>query len=159
MIYTGPGFLAVVWFSSSSIPPPLLPSVCLTGDTQEDWERETTFWQERGEGWWRSQIILPLESLASINHSRLSVSDCTLAERGGERRGGGSRSAIFSFFLCLWAWNFSIFFISKLCSSHFFSVFCSLYFSTLFSEISPAFWLLHIFQHCLARSKIRIKEG
>jgi hypothetical protein len=49
--YRVPGFLAIVWFCSSSTPPPRapspLPSVGPTGDTQENWERE-------GE---RSQII------------------------------------------------------------------------------------------------------
>ncbi len=30
-------------------PPPPLPSVSSTGDTQEDWERETTCWREREE--------------------------------------------------------------------------------------------------------------
>ncbi len=97
MIYSRPGFLAVVWFGSSPIPlPPTLPSVnawLASGNTQEDWERDTTCWQERGEGWWRSQIILPLESLASINHSRLKPglykSFKTLCKRlytGTERR-------------------------------------------------------------------------
>ncbi len=52
MIYRGPGFLAVKWFASSPAPPPpnSLPSVSSTGDTQEDWERETTCWRERGGG-------------------------------------------------------------------------------------------------------------
>jgi hypothetical protein len=37
-------------------PPPLLPSVSSTGDTQEDWVRETTFWRDRGaRGWMRSR--------------------------------------------------------------------------------------------------------
>ncbi len=35
-----PGFLAIVWFGSS--PTPSLPSKSSTGDTQEDWKRETT---------------------------------------------------------------------------------------------------------------------
>jgi hypothetical protein len=38
MIYTGPGFLAAVWFGSSPQPPPV---------------RETTCWGERWEGGWR----------------------------------------------------------------------------------------------------------
>ncbi len=49
--YRGQGFLAVVWFGSflaHSLPPP--PEVSSTGDTQEDWERETTCWRDRGEG-------------------------------------------------------------------------------------------------------------
>ncbi len=47
MIYRGPGILAVVWFGPSPNPPPP-PSVRSTSDIQEDWERETTCWQERG---------------------------------------------------------------------------------------------------------------
>ncbi len=56
MIYRGPGFLAVVWFGSSSTPSHQshpLPSVSSTGNTQEDWEREATCWWgggERGRG-------------------------------------------------------------------------------------------------------------
>ncbi len=43
---------------------PLLPltSLSSTSDTQEDWERETTCWPDRGRGW----------SWSSINHSMLS---------------------------------------------------------------------------------------
>ncbi len=46
MIYSGPGFLAVV------PPPPHPPPVSKVdrATTQEDWEREKTRWQERGEG-------------------------------------------------------------------------------------------------------------
>jgi hypothetical protein len=48
---------------SSSTPFPL-PSVSSTGDTQEDWERETTCWRDEGElGWARSRIIRLRESL------------------------------------------------------------------------------------------------
>jgi hypothetical protein len=43
MTYRGPDFLAVAWFGSSATP----PSVSSTGNTQEDWERETTCWRER----------------------------------------------------------------------------------------------------------------
>ncbi len=52
MIYRGQGFPAVlVWFGSYPTPHfPPLPSVRSTGDTQKDWERETTYSQERGEG-------------------------------------------------------------------------------------------------------------
>ncbi len=50
IIYQGPGFRTVVGFGSSSIPPlPHLP-VSSTGDTQEDRERETICWHERGVG-------------------------------------------------------------------------------------------------------------
>ncbi len=49
MIYRGPGFLASL--------PPLPLSVSSTGNTHEDWERESAFWRERGRGWGRSQII------------------------------------------------------------------------------------------------------
>ncbi len=48
MIYRGPGFLAIVWFGSSSTPH--LQSVSSTGDTQEYWERETTCLREKGGG-------------------------------------------------------------------------------------------------------------
>ncbi len=41
-----PGFLAVIWFGSSPTSP--LPSVSSSDDTQEDRERETSCWQERG---------------------------------------------------------------------------------------------------------------
>ncbi len=40
--------------------PTPLPS---TGDTQGDWERETTCWRESGRGWGRSQIIRPQEGV------------------------------------------------------------------------------------------------
>ncbi len=51
IIYRGPGFHAAVLF----LTPPTtklfhpLPSVNLTGDTKEEWERETTCWREKGE--------------------------------------------------------------------------------------------------------------
>ncbi len=48
-LYRGPGFLVVVWFGSVSPPPPLL-SVSSTGDTQEDYKRETRFSRERDRG-------------------------------------------------------------------------------------------------------------
>ncbi len=50
MLYRGPGFLAVVWFWLLNPLPPSLPSVSSTADTEEDWERETICWLERGEG-------------------------------------------------------------------------------------------------------------
>jgi hypothetical protein len=65
------GFLAVVWFGSSPTPSsPPLPLVSSAGNTQEDWERETNCWRERGEGVERSLIIRRRESLVlhkSIN--------------------------------------------------------------------------------------------
>jgi hypothetical protein len=65
MIYRGPGSPTVVWFCSSpaSSPNPYPVGISSTGDTQEDRERETTHWQERGREWARSQIIRPQESL------------------------------------------------------------------------------------------------
>jgi hypothetical protein len=70
MIYRGPGFLAVVWFGSSSFPATPFPSHVskLDGDTQEDWERETTFWRERGRegGWVRIRIIRPQKSMMVV---------------------------------------------------------------------------------------------
>ncbi len=64
MIYRGPGFLAVIWFGSSPNPFSPFPSVNSTGDTQEDWERETSCWRERrGAGERVSRIIWSQESL------------------------------------------------------------------------------------------------
>jgi hypothetical protein len=65
IIYRGLGFLAAV------VPrPPPLSSMSLTGDTQEDWVRETSCWREReGRGWARSQIIWPQESLVTLKSS------------------------------------------------------------------------------------------
>ncbi len=58
IIYSGPGFLAVVWFGSSSNP-------FRQSARQENWEMETTCWRERGgKGLGRSQIKRRLESLA-----------------------------------------------------------------------------------------------
>ncbi len=65
IIYRGPGFLTVVCFGSS--PPPLSPSLFskLTGNTQEDLERETTCWGERGKGGGRGaeSYVWPQESM------------------------------------------------------------------------------------------------
>ncbi len=59
MIYRELGFLALLFLYGS---PPPLPSVGLTGDTEEYWE--TTCWRLREkEGWGRSQIIRRQESL------------------------------------------------------------------------------------------------
>jgi hypothetical protein len=42
--------LLALRFGSFPIPCPLPPSVSLSGDPQEVWEREKTFWQEGGGG-------------------------------------------------------------------------------------------------------------
>ncbi len=49
-----------------------LPSISSTGDTQEDWERETACWREGGgiRGWGRSRIIRPWESLVLYSWSK-----------------------------------------------------------------------------------------
>ncbi len=49
MIYSGPGFLAVVWFGSSSTPSPL-PSACSTGDKQEDYRQRDNLLRGAGVG-------------------------------------------------------------------------------------------------------------
>jgi hypothetical protein len=59
MIYSEPGFLAVVWFSSSPTPfSPLSFSdfLCAAADI--------AYWRERRRGWGRSRIRRPRESLA-----------------------------------------------------------------------------------------------
>ncbi len=64
MIYRGPCFLAVICFGSSPNPFSPFPSVSSTGDTQEDWERETSCWRERRRAGERvSRIIWSQESL------------------------------------------------------------------------------------------------
>ncbi len=63
MICRGPGFFAIVWFSSSPTRPhPPSPfSICSIGDTQEDWERETTYRRERREVIYKTgRIVLPV---------------------------------------------------------------------------------------------------
>jgi hypothetical protein len=63
-IYRGPGLLAVVWFGSYSPASHSSPSVSSTDDTEEGWERETTFSRGKGGGGWaRSRCIRPQESL------------------------------------------------------------------------------------------------
>ncbi len=79
MIYRGPGFSR----SYDLIPrPPRLfhsPVSSSTGDTQKDWERETTCWRERGWGMGVGEefrIIYDLkEPWTSVNHSTLSELD------------------------------------------------------------------------------------
>ncbi len=48
MIYREPNFLASYDFAPTPTPPHL-QSVGSTRDTKEDWESETTCWQEKGE--------------------------------------------------------------------------------------------------------------
>ncbi len=63
MIHLGPDLLAVVWFGSSPTHSP--PVSKLTGETQEDWEREATYWlRERGRGLGRSLVLRPQDSFA-----------------------------------------------------------------------------------------------
>ncbi len=71
MVFRGPGFLAVKWLSSSPTPFPPLPSVRSTGDTQEDWEIETSFWRDRRESgeelnWTLARKPDPLESFTTL---------------------------------------------------------------------------------------------
>ncbi len=60
-----------------ALPPPLLsspfPSISLSGDTQEDWERETTWWQEREVegGGGGAKSYEGEKAWCSINHSIL----------------------------------------------------------------------------------------
>ncbi len=74
MIYRGPYFLAVVYMKwLLSHPPPPVPLESSTGDTQEDWERETTCWRERGdEGGGGAKSYDGEKVWSSINHSILS---------------------------------------------------------------------------------------
>jgi hypothetical protein len=67
MIYRGPGFLAVVWFTSWPTPSSPLPSVISTSDTQKDWKERQLADGRGGEGGQQGT-----ESYNSINHSILS---------------------------------------------------------------------------------------
>ncbi len=78
-IYKGPRFL-VSWGRMIRLhaqpPPPSLPSVNRTGDTQEDWVREAICWLERGGT--RSQIIRSQDSMVfydSFNTLWWNISD------------------------------------------------------------------------------------
>ncbi len=63
MIYRGPGFLGVLWFGSYTTPSTLSRQEARPA-TQEDWERETTCWQEKGgRGWWRNPSVWRRQSL------------------------------------------------------------------------------------------------
>ncbi len=72
IVYRGPGFLALIWFGSSPAPSHPLPSVSSCCDTQEDGERETTFWQ--GGGGAKSNDSE--KDWSSINHSILAGLSC-----------------------------------------------------------------------------------
>jgi hypothetical protein len=64
MMYRGTGFLAVVWFGSSPIPSPLLPSASCLSFSIFLCVAVRAYWREREGGWWgRSQIIKPWQSL------------------------------------------------------------------------------------------------
>ncbi len=53
----------MIWLLPHPLPP--LPSLSSTGDTEKDWERETTRWRE-GLGQGRSQIMRGLECRFSV---------------------------------------------------------------------------------------------
>ncbi len=76
MIYRGSGFLAVLWFVSS--PTPFQPyPVCISsiGDTQENWENDTTCWWAGGSGWdgAEAKSYDDEKPWSSINHWILSA--------------------------------------------------------------------------------------
>jgi hypothetical protein len=74
MIYRGPGFLAVVWFGSTPTPTSPVSKVDQRHTTQEDWERETIRWRERGKGGGRgAESCDRMKARSVINHSILSV--------------------------------------------------------------------------------------
>ncbi len=79
MIFRGPSFLPVVWFSSTPVPspppPPPPPSGSWTGDAQEDWERDTICRRDREGAGEEPNHTTPK---ASINHSILSEVDSLL---------------------------------------------------------------------------------
>ncbi len=65
----------MIWLLPRPLPPSL-PSVNSTCDTQEDWERETTCWRERGKEWglsWGAKSYDGEKAWSSINHSILSA--------------------------------------------------------------------------------------
>ncbi len=99
MVNRGPSFLAV-WLLAH---PPSLSSVSSTGDTQEDWERETTCWRERGRTKRQESLVL----YKSFNPLRQTVTACLFmneclfmaclccvdgCQSGEGRRGRGWRS-------------------------------------------------------------------
>ncbi len=68
MIYRGSGFLAGVWFGSSTL--------SLTGDTLEAWERETTCWRERSaRGGWGAESYDSKNAWSSVNHQHSARSN------------------------------------------------------------------------------------
>ncbi len=96
IIYSGPGFFAVVWFASSptpSSPPPSPVRKLDWRNTGRLRKRDNLLTGEGKKGWGRRQIIRPQESQAlSINHSVLSVYGSeTFVITGGGGRGHGGR--------------------------------------------------------------------
>ncbi len=74
MIYVYSARLSRSYDMAHPPPPPPLQSISLTSDTQEDWERETTYWQERGKGGGRgAESDDGKKAWSSINHSILST--------------------------------------------------------------------------------------
>jgi hypothetical protein len=67
----------MIWLRPHPLHPPP-PSVSSTCDTQEDWERETTCWWERGEG--RSQIIWRRISLVLYNSFNTLCCRCSASK-------------------------------------------------------------------------------
>ncbi len=63
----------MIWLLAQPSPPH--PSVSSTGDTQEDWERETTCWRETGGRGWEGKVAKLYDrkkAWPSINYSILS---------------------------------------------------------------------------------------
>jgi hypothetical protein len=123
MIYRGPGFLTVVWFGSSPTPhpsPPSLLSESLTGVIQEDRDRETTCWRERGmkgvglePNHTTARSLVLYKSFTTLwrppyGHFFLSLclGDDSLILVPGEESGqiGGSRPDLFDFMLQFSCW-------------------------------------------------------
>ncbi len=89
MIYRGPGFIGVVWFAPAH---PLPPLAFVTGDTQEDRERETTCLWESGEGGGRgAESYNRNQAWSSINNSLLSGDWPIYSYIQGARRNRSSR--------------------------------------------------------------------
>ncbi len=96
IIYREPGFQAVVWIGFPTSSP------VSKHDSQEDWERETTCWWERGRG--RNQIIRRRASLALwiYQQNELYPIWCILSDQ--QRRESLFRTGtMFGSFLCT-AW-------------------------------------------------------
>ncbi len=67
MIYSGPGFVALVRFGSSRTPSSPLPSASWLSFSISLCSAGRAYWRESGRGWARSQIIRPRERLALYN--------------------------------------------------------------------------------------------